>query len=86
VTVTLEIVTSEFPLLVTAVVNELLFPACTFPKSKLVGDAPSDSAAVVPSPVRESACGEAGALSVKAILPLTVLVDVGVNCTVKEML
>ncbi len=41
VTLTLEIVTFEFPLFVSAALEEPVFPTFTFPKLRVVGLAPS---------------------------------------------
>jgi len=61
-TVTLEIVTFEFPLFVSAALNELLLPTFTLPKLMFVGLAPSRRVGATPVPLREIASGEPGAL------------------------
>jgi len=70
VTVTLEIVTFEFPLFVSAALNELLLPTFTLPKLKLVGLAPSRKVGATPVPLREIASGEPGALLTSEMDPL----------------
>jgi len=70
-TVTLEIVTFEFPLLVSVVVNELLLPTFTFPKLKLDELSPRTRVAATPVPLKEMGSGELGALLIRVIVPVT---------------
>src|SRR2546426_6981990 len=62
VTVTPEMVTLEFPLLVSVTGNPLLPPTFTLPKLRLVGLAPSKNVAATPVPLRAMVRGEPGAL------------------------
>ena len=79
VTVTLEIVIFEFPLLVSDVVKEELLPSFTFPKLKVVGFAPSDKVAAVPVPDRLITSGEGVPFVVSVMLPLTTVAEEGVK-------
>lgn len=78
-TVTLAIVTIEFPLFVSVALNELLLPTFTFPKLKLAGFAPSRKVGITPVPVREMANGVPGALLTSETEPVTLPADVGEN-------
>src|SRR5271156_2008625 len=78
-TVTLEIVTFEFPLLVSVVVSELLLPTLTFPKLKLDELSPSRLVAATPVPLREIVSGELGALLTSVIDPVTLPAVLGPN-------
>lgn len=82
----LEMVTLEFPLLVRVVLSGLLLPTFTVPKLKLAGLAPSSLVAVAADPVRGIVSGEAGALFVSEIEPLTAPEPEGVNTTEKVVL
>jgi hypothetical protein len=79
VTVTPEIVTFEFPLLVSVVVNELLLPTLTLPKLKLDELNPSTRVAATPVPLREIVVGELGALLTNVIDPVTLPAALGPN-------
>ena len=79
VTVTPEIVTFEFPLLVSVVVNELLLPTLTLPKLKLDKLNPSTRVAATPVPLREIVVGELGALLTNVIDPVTLPAALGPN-------
>jgi hypothetical protein len=79
ITVTPEIVTLEFPLLETVVINELLLPSITFPNTKLEGFAPTDSVVACPVPDISIISGEGAPLVVNAIEPFTVPADNGSN-------
>jgi hypothetical protein len=78
-TVTPEIVTFEFPLLVSVVVNELLLPTLTLPKLKLDELSPRTRVAATPVPLRETASGELGALLTSVIDPVTLPAAPGPN-------
>src|SRR6266852_6601992 len=80
VTVTLEMVTLEFPLLVSGTGNALLPPTFTLPKLRLVGLAPSKNVATTPVPLKARVRGEPGALLVMETLPLALPVAEGANC------
>ena len=77
--VTPEIVTFEFPVLVSVVVNELLLPTLTFPKLKLGELSPRTRVAAAPVPLREIVVGELGALLSSVIDPVTVPAALGPN-------
>lgn len=70
---------AALPEFVKVTVCALLFPTAIFAKLKLPGYAasvlPLDSAL----PVRVRLCGEVPALSLKVMLPVAPVVDVGVN-------
>src|SRR2546422_11104332 len=80
VTVTPEMVTLEFPLLVSVTGNPLLPPTFTLPKLRLVGLAPSRNVAATPVPLRAIVRGEPGALLVMETLPLALPAAEGANC------
>lgn len=82
-TVTPEIDTFAFPVLVIVAVRELLLPTCTFPKLTLEEDRLSDCVAEVPVPVRpiEICAGEPLVSSV--IEPVDGAAEDGVKTTVK---
>jgi len=86
VTVTPEMVTVEFPLLVSVTGNPLLPPTFTLPKLRLVGLAPSRNVAATPVPLRARVRGEPGALLVMETLPLALPAVVGENVALKEVL
>ena len=86
VTVTLEIVTFEFPLFFRVVVSALLLPVFTFPKGKLVGVAPSRVVEAVPVPLNAIASGEFGALLTSETDPLTLPAVVGANIRLNVVL
>ncbi len=79
VTVTPEMVTLEFPLLVSVTGNALLPPTLTLPKLRLVGLAPSRKVGTTPVPLRAMARGEPGALLTSDTEPVTLPAAVGVN-------
>ena len=68
-TVTCEIVTFAVPLLVSVTLLELVVPALTLPKARLVGFADSDTVPAVPLPLSATVRGEPGALLVIVIVP-----------------
>jgi hypothetical protein len=78
-TVTLEIVTFEFPLFVSVVVNELLLPTLTLPKGRLDELSPRTLVAATPVPLREIVIGELGALLTSFIDPVTLPAALGPN-------
>jgi hypothetical protein len=82
VTVTVEIVTFEFPLFVSVTLNELVLPTFTFPKFKLVGFAPTRKVGATPVPLRAMVVGEVGALLTSETEPLTLPAEVGRKATV----
>src|SRR5260370_29891535 len=79
VTVTPEMVTLEFPLLVSVTGNPPLPPTFTLPKLRLVGLAPSKNVAATPVPLRARVRGEPGALLLMETLPLALPVAEGAN-------
>lgn len=83
---TLEIVTLEFPLLVSVTLKVLPLPIGTLPKLKLVGLAPSNCVDASPVPVNEIANGELGPLLTRETEPLTLEVDCGENATFNVVL
>jgi hypothetical protein len=80
-TVTLEIVTSEFPAFVRAVLKDPVFPRVTFPKPRLVGLMPRVNVAAIPAPLRPTEVGEVGALLIMETLPDAVPTEVGRKAT-----
>src|SRR5712692_5135520 len=87
VTVTPEMVTLEFPLLVSVTGNPLLLPPTfTLPKLRLVGLAPSKNVAATPVPLRARVRGEPGALLVMETLPLALPVAEGANAALNVAL
>jgi len=79
--VTPEIVTLEFPLLVSVTPSELLRPTFTLPKLKLLGLALSCAVAVAPVPDRAIVVGELLALLETATLPVALPAAVGAKAT-----
>jgi len=77
VTVTLEIVTFELPVLVTGTDCELLWLTVTLPKLRLVGLALRLKVAATPAPLRPTEVGEVGSLLTMLMLPEAAPVDVG---------
>ena len=86
VTVTPEMVTLEFPLLVSVTGNPLLPPTFTLPKLRLVGLAPSRNVAATPVPLRAIVRGEPGALLTSDTEPVTLPAAVGVNAALNVAL
>ena len=86
VTVTLEIVMFELPLLVIDVVREELLPSLTFPKLKLVGFAPIKKVAEAPVPDRLITSGDGVPFVVSVMLPVTGLAEDGVKIALKVVL
>src|SRR2546427_7868799 len=86
VTVTPEMVTLEFPLLVSVTGNPLLPPTFTFPKVRLVGLAPSRKVAATPVPLSGIVRGEPGASLTKEIEPLTLPAVVGAKAALNVVL
>jgi hypothetical protein len=84
VTVTLEIVTFEFPLFVSVVFKELVVPTFTFPKLRLVGFAPSRKVGAIPVPLKEITSGEPRELLTSETEPVTAPAAVGANTTLNE--
>ena len=85
-TVTLEMVTFEFPVLVRLALSELLLPTFTLPKLRLVGFAVSTKVAVTPVPLKGIISGELGALLTSETAPVTLPAEVGANATLKVVL
>ena len=77
VTLTLEIVTFEFPVLVSVTLNGVLVPSVTLPKLNVAGLALSVSVAATPVPVSAIAKGEPEPLLVREIDPLALPAVVG---------
>src|SRR6266852_2794129 len=86
VTVTPEMVTLEFPLLVSVTGNPLLPPTFTLPKLRLVGFAPSRKVAATPVPLRAIVSGEPGALLTKETEPVTLPPVVGAKAALNVVL
>src|SRR5258708_3159721 len=86
VTVTPEMVTLEFPLLVSVTGNPPLPPTFTLPKLRLVGLAPSKNVAATPVPLRARVRGGPGALLLMETLPLALRVAEGANCALNVVL
>jgi hypothetical protein len=75
------IFTDAVPVFVSTIVCEMLLLTATSSKLMLPGLAVKVLPAATALPVMGSVCCEPGALSVKRMLPLTPVVDVGVNLT-----
>jgi len=73
------IVTVALPEFVSVMLCGLVLPATTLLKLKLPGFAPNVLPVATALPVIVSVCVEPDALSVKTMLPLAPVVDVGVN-------
>jgi hypothetical protein len=86
VTVTPEMVTFEFPVLVNEVVNELVPPTFTLPNERLVGLAPSNCVAACPVPERLIASDEGAPFVVRVIEPVTAPDEDGSNVALKVAL
>jgi len=82
-TVTLEMLTFEFPVFVKVTLEEPLPPTFTLPKLRLVGFTPSRKVAAAPVPLRAIVSGEPGALLVMETPPLALPVTEGANCPLK---
>src|SRR6266852_4233166 len=80
VTVTPEMVTLEFPLLVSVTGNALLPPTFTLPMLRLVELAARKNVATTPVPLKARVRGEPGALLVMETLPLALPGAEGANC------
>jgi hypothetical protein len=85
-TVTLEMVTFEFPVFVKATLEEPLAPTFTLPKLRLVGFAPSRKVAAAPVPLRAIVNGEPGALPTKETEPVTLPAVVGAKAALNVVL
>jgi len=85
-TVTCEIVTFPVPLLVSVTLLELVVPALTFPKARLVGFAVSITVPAVPVPLSAIVEGELGALLVIVIVPDKLPAVVGAKSALKVTL
>ena len=85
VTVTLEIVMFELPLLVIDVVKVELLPSLTFPKLKLVGFAPIKKVAEAPVPDKLITSGDGVPFVVRVMLPVTAVAEDGVNTALKDV-
>jgi hypothetical protein len=86
VTVTLEIVTLEFPLFVRVAPNELLLATFTFPKLRLVGLDPSKNVAATPVPLKGITSGEFGALLSSVTEPVALPEVLGAKTALNVML
>src|SRR5271168_2848648 len=62
----------------------LLLPTATFPNATLPGLGVKFELAARPLPTMVNICGEPGALSVNAMLPVAAPVAVGAKCALKE--
>jgi len=78
-TVTVEMVTLEVPLLVSVTLWEPELPALMFPKLRLVGFAVSVTVAATPVPLKDIVVGEPGALLVMVTVPVKLPAVVGAN-------
>ena len=85
-TVTLEMVTFEFPVFVKVTLEEPLPPTFTLPKLRLLGFAPSRKVAAAPVPLRAIVNGEPGALPTKETEPVTLPVVVGAKVVLNVVL
>ena len=85
-TVTLEMVTFEFPVFVKVTLEEPLPPTFTLPKLRLVGFTPSRNVAAAPAPLRAIVNGEPGALPTKETEPVTLPVVVGAKTVLNVVL
>jgi len=85
-TLACEIVTLAVPEFIRVIVCELLLATTTLPKATLPGFVVNIAFAATPLPDKASACGEPGALSVNAMLPVAPPATEGVNCTLNEVL
>jgi hypothetical protein len=86
VELTPEIVMFEFPLSVRVTLKDLLLPALTLPKLKLVGFAPSTCVAARPVPLRAIAVGEPRAFVLSEMPPETLPEEVGAKTTLNVAL
>src|SRR2546425_6529055 len=86
VTVTPEMVTVEFPLLVSVTGNPLPPPTFTLPKLRLVGLAPSRNVAATPVPLRARVRGEPGARSEEHTSQLQSLAELGCRPLLEDAL
>ena len=68
-TVTCEIVTLAVPVFVRITLLELVVPALTLPKDRLVGFAESVTVPATPVPVKATVAGDPGALLVIVMVP-----------------
>jgi hypothetical protein len=85
-TVTLEMVTLEFPVFVKVTLEEPLPPTFTLPKLRLVGFAPSRKVAATPVPLRAIASGEPGALLTKETEPVALPAVAGAKAALNVVL
>jgi hypothetical protein len=85
-TVTLEMLTLEFPVFVKVTLEEPLPPTFTLPKLRLVGFAPSRKVAAAPVPLRAIVRGEPGALLTKETEPVTLAAVVGAKAVLNVVL
>jgi len=85
-TVTVEIVTFEFPLFVSVAPSELLPLTFTLPKLRLVGLVPSRDVVATPVPLKAIASGELGALPTSDTLPERLPTPAGAKATLKFVL
>jgi hypothetical protein len=85
-TVTWEIVTLEFPVLVMLTLCEPELPAFTLPKATLDGLGVIVTVPATPVPVKETVAGDAGALLAILTVPGSDPAVVGENCAVTEVL
>ena len=81
--VTLEIVTLEFPPLVSVTFDEPVLPTLTLPKLRLVGLAFKREVAVAPVPLNARAVGELVALLARERLPDALPETAGAKATLK---
>jgi hypothetical protein len=85
-TVTLEMLTFEFPVLVRLALSKLLLPKFTLPKLRLVGFGVSRKVAVTPVPLIAIVSGELGALLTSETVPVTLPAALGVKATLNVAL
>lgn len=78
-TLTLDMSTLEFPVLVSVELKDLLVPGVTVPKLRLAGLTPSEVLAAEPAPVTPITSGEGTPFVTNVIEPLTGEVELGAN-------
>lgn len=83
--VILEMVKLELPVLLTAMLRDVVLPTVTLPKPTLEGFTESVRPAVTPVPLKVMVIGEFSALLASDRLPLATTAVVGWNCTLKVM-
>jgi len=85
-TVTLEMLTFEFPVFVKVTLEEPLPPTFTLPRLRLAGFAPSRKVAATPVPLRAMVRGEPGALLTKETEPVMLAAVAGAKAVLNVVL